>query len=183
MWDIFKFLFKPSDSIENLMTKENKFKIIIISVLILIYSLSTVLVEYFGLMSWLFDTSYYIQLFFYNVWYYIIFILIVWGIWKIFRWKSKYLDILLVTMLSIIPFIIVNVLLIIFLLINSLWLLMMSMFFSIPALIWFLIIWSKWLSKVEELSEWKITLIVILSLVAIYYLNSYLTWITWFSFL
>ena len=183
MWEIFKFLIKPTKTTEILVQKDNKYKIIIIWALILLYSLTTIWNTYFGLMGWTFDISYYIQLFFYNIISYVIFIWIVWIIWKIFWGKAKYLDVLLITMLAQITFIIVNIIFIIVSLTQSIWLMWITTFIFIPAIIWFLVVWSKWLSKIEEFSETKVTFTIILSVVAIYFWNSFLSWITWISVL
>ncbi len=154
---------------------------VIIWILLLIYSLSTIWSIYFDAIGWLLSTSYYIKSFFYNIFSYIIFIWIVWLIWKVLWGKAKFLDVLFITMLAQIIFIIVNIIFTITLLSQSVWLVWIITFISIPALIWFLIIWSKWLSKIEVFSETKVTLTVVISLVLIYFGNSFLSWITWMS--
>jgi hypothetical protein len=183
MGEIFKFLIKPTKTTESLILKDDKSKIIIIWTLLFLYSLTTVWNTYFGLMWSLFDTMYYIKLFFYNIISYIIFIGVVFGIWKVFSGKAKYLDVLFVTMLSQITLIIVNIIFIIVSLSQSISLMWMTTFISIPAVIWFLVVWSKWLSKIEQFSETKVTFTVILSIVALYFWNSFLSWITWMSIL
>ena len=183
MGEIFKFLIKPTKTTESLILKDDKFKMIIIWTILSLYSLTIVWNAYFGLMWSLFDIIYYIKLFFYNIISYIIFIAVVWGIWKVFSGKAKYLDVLFVTMLAQITLIIVNIIFIIVLLTQSIWLMWMTTFLSIPAIIWFLVVWSKWLSKIEQFSETKVTFTVILSIVALYFWNSFLSWITWMSIL
>ena len=183
MSEIFKFLIKPTKTTESLILKDNKSKIIIVLILLFLYSLTTVWNIYFGLMWSLFDTIYYVKLFFYNIISYILFIAVVWGIWKIFSGKAKYLDVLFVTMLAQITLIIVNIIFIIVLLSKWISLMWMTTFIFIPAIIWFLVVWSKWLSKIEQFSETKVTFTVILSIVALYFWNSFLSWITWMSIL
>jgi hypothetical protein len=181
MWEILGFLFKPTKTTEGLISKENNYKFIIIWILLFLYSLTSLWNVYFWMMWGMFDTVYYIKLFFYNIIFSIVFVWIVWIIWKVFGWKAKYLDILLVTLLAEITFIIVNIVFIGISLTQSIWLVWMAMFIYLPALIWFLVVWSKWLSKTEAFSETKVTFTVILSIVILYFWNSFLSWITWIS--
>lgn len=183
MGEILNFLVKPTKTTEILSQKDDKFKMITIAIILLIHVLTIVWNTYFWIMWWLFDTSYYIKLFFYSIVFSLIFVLIVWGIWKIFGWKAKYLDVLLVTMLAEITFIIFNIIIITISLTQSIWLMLMSTFIFILALIWFLLVWSKWLSKIEQFSETKVTFTVILSVVILYFWNSFLSLITWISIL
>ena len=181
MGEILGFLFKPTKTTESLISKENNYKFIIIWVLLVLYSLTSLWNIYFWMMWGMFDTTYYIKLFFFNIIFSIFFVWIVWIIWKIFGWKAKYLDVLLVTLLAEITFIIVNIVFIGISLTQSIWLMWMAMFIYLPALIWFLVVWSKWLSKVEEFSETKVTFTIILSIVILYFWNSFLSLITWIS--
>jgi hypothetical protein len=137
---------------------------------------------FFWILWSLYDYTYYLKLFFYNVIFSLVFILFVWIIWKMFWWKAKYLDVLLITTLSEVVFIIMSIISLIFSLIGNYWIIVLILgFIPIPVIIWFLIIWSKWLSKIEQFSETKVTFTVILSVLILYFWNSFLSQITWIS--
>ena len=183
MKEVISFLFKPTKTTEDFLIKTNNYKVIVILIILLSYSISSIATEYFWFIWWAFDIIYSVKIFFYNIVFLLIFVLMVWIIWKIFWWKAKYLDILLVTTLSEVIFIIINIIFIVIWLTQSIWIIWIASFIYLPALIWFLVLWSKWLSKTEDFSEMKVTMTVVLSLVILYFWNSFLFWLTWISIL
>jgi hypothetical protein len=183
MWEILKFLIKPSEATESLSQEDDKFKMITIAILWLMYALTSVWNIYFS-MTWSNNTTYYVKLFFVSIALLLFMSLIIWGVWKIFEWKAKYLDVLLVTTLAEITIIIASIITItIPSLKQSIILIMwMNVFILIPAIIWYLVVWLKWLSKIEELSVIKVYFIIVLSLV-IFVLSLFLIYITWIPLL
>lgn len=198
MREILWFLLKPTKTTESLISKENNYKFIIIWVLLFLYSLSSLWYVYILNTKEVFWELYYIKLFLYNILYSLVFVSVVLIFWKIFWWKAKYLDVLLVTLLAKSIFILVNILSSIIInwpFINDIlsesartaWIAWVFMVWGLILVIkifiycWFLIIWSIWLSIIEKFSYIKAIFTIILSMVIYYFLNSFLSWINWLS--
>ena len=180
MWDILRFFIRPSQATETLLLKTNKYKMITICILILLYSFVWVIkqLSILYILNGALLTQFFTSLIIWVLSGWLIYI-----IWKLFWWKGKFLDILLITVLAESIFIVMNTILIFGFLNNIMLLIWMSMIVSVPTLIWYLIILSKWLSKVEQFSETKVTFTIILFVVILYFGNSFLSWITWISLL
>lgn len=172
--DLLNYLIKPTKTTEYIMTKDNKFKVIIIINLLILYGLTSIWNIYFWISWYLYDTNHYIMIFFYNIFITIVLSLIIWCTWILFKWIAKFIDILLITMLSLMVIILFNISYIIILL-SWVWFPTIALFILTPALIWFLVIWSKWLSRIENFSESKVTYVVVISIFIIYFLNWFLS--------
>lgn len=172
--DLLNYLIKPTKTTEYIMRKDNKFKIVIILNLLILYGLISVWNIYFWISWQLFDILHYFKIFIYNIFSSIIFTLVIWYIWLLFKWMAKYIDLLLITMLSLMVIILFNISYIITLL-SWVWFLTIALFILIPVVIWFLVIWSKWLSRIENFSESKVTYVVVISIFIIYFLNWFLS--------
>ncbi len=93
--------------------------------------------------------------------------------WQILWWKSTFEDINLVTAYSMFIYVIIN------LVVSILWLWILASFGMFIPFIWFLVVYSKSLSKVQQFSESKVLVNVIVVAVIFYYLNKVITASLW----
>ncbi len=168
--DLINYLIKPTKTTEYVKQKNKKFKLFIVINLLILYTLTSIWTIYFWIWWNNISSEYYLKIFFYNILSILIFSFIIWYIWKLFKWFAKYIDVLIVNLLSLIVLIIFSILMII---INLFWISLSFLpeILLFTAIIWYLVIWSKWLSKIFDISEGKVTYIVVISFIIIYFLN------------
>ena len=182
MKDIIIFLFFTKKVTEKLITKTSKYKrwlalILLISnwVILCVHNYVIYNITFLNLLF-----------FIYHILYIFIFTVIIWLIWKLFWWKSSYLNIFVFSLLSFSIIIVYNIILIILYIfwISLVWTFFwfwLSIIVWLPLLIWFLYIWSKSLSIIQKVSETKITFIVILSLFILVIMESFLSKLIWIN--
>ena len=179
MNDVLMFLFKPTKTIVDIIWRKNNFKFLVITIILLLSTLILLFKGYYLNKLWINITIFwykYVWLFFYSIIISLFFSFVIFIIWKQYSWKSNYVDVLLTITLASIPYSIFFNLIWLFYIFNPL-----SNIIKIVVgisfyiwLLWSLILLSKWLSKIEEISETKVAIIFIISLIIYYVVDLYI---------
>lgn len=179
MNEVLNFLLNPTNTTKKLSTKKDNLKIMIIGLVLTIYSFSSVWSTYFWIFWELYSSSYYMALFIYNILSILVLSLIIWLLGRIMWGKAQYINVLLISSLANIVWIIAHISFIVISFIKPLFLLSLISFISIISLAWFVTILSKWLIKIEKISETKITFIVFFTILILYFVNFFVFWVSW----
>lgn len=157
---IAKFFIQPVASVKEYQSLDKKTKIgfIILVLWLIIFNLS------YNMLLWFIFNPLWIII---GLWFHLLSIITFRLIWIFFNYKGGLIDTSLFYFISLVPFLLFSSI------INIIWILTLSLMIFI-GLIWSLVLLSKSLSQAWKVSESKITIIVILTAIALWIINSYL---------